>query len=98
MARTSSSVAMKPIMMLAGVAPGDFVDEAMEDELNSKDNENEELQSDLKDCEIKEDIVSRNTSCWDEKQMQSSSFTEGNKDCEIVSAITNEQDTQHKML
>ena len=93
MARASSSVAMKPIMMLAGVAPGDFVDEAMEDELNSKDNENEELQSDLKTCEKKEDIVSRNTSCWDEKQIQSSIFTEANKDNENNAAITNEKDT-----
>ena len=89
---------MKPIMMLAGVAPGDFVDETMEDELNSKDIENDELQSDLKEVETKEDIVSSNTSCWDEKQMHSSSCTEANNDSEIVSAITDEQDTQHKML
>ena len=98
MARGCSSVGMTPITMLGGVAQGDFVDEAMEDQLNLKDDEKEDLQVDSKNCEKKEEIASRNTSCSDEKQMHSSSFTEANKDNEIIAAMTNEKDTQSKML
>ena len=53
LARTSSSVAMKPIMAMAGITTGDFMDEAMEDELNPKEcaDEEDSLQAaDAKNC------------------------------------------------
>ena len=71
LARTSSSVAMKPIMAMAGITAGDFVDETMEDELNTK--ENDEKEENLKATEdakngSKEEIVTGNSGCSDEKK------------------------------
>ena len=56
---------------MAGITAGDFVDETMEDELNTK--ENDEKEEKLKATEDaksgnKEEIVSGNSGCSDEKK------------------------------
>ena len=71
LARTSSSVAMKPIMAMAGISAGDFVDETMEDELNTKENDEKEEPSKATvnaKSGNKEEIVSGNSGCSDDKK------------------------------
>jgi hypothetical protein len=71
LARTSSSIAMKPIMTFAGITKGDFVDEAMEDELNTKENaeiENNMQAADAKNSRKKEETVSGNSACSNDKK------------------------------
>ena len=61
---------MKPIMAMAGITAGDFVDETMEDELNIKENAEKEdtLRTEDAKNRKKEEIVSGNSGCSDDKK------------------------------
>ena len=62
---------MKPIMTIAGISAGDFVDEAMEDELNNKDDQAEKETNvqavGAKSCKT-EEFVTGNSVCPDDKK------------------------------
>ena len=61
---------MKPIMAMAGITAGAFVDETMEDELNIKENAEKEdnLRAEEAKNRKKEEIVSGNSGCSDDKK------------------------------
>ena len=62
---------MKPIMTIAGIKSGDFVDEAMEDELNTKEHaeiENNMQEADAKNRQKKAEMGSGNSACSDDKK------------------------------
>ena len=93
---------MKPVMMLAGVAPAEEVDETMEDEINlTRDTEKEPAALPLNPRKNEENTTSGNATYIEEKEKQQfSTVAEVNEDNDSSNNDTQpiERDVQSKKV